>query len=129
MKKRFTQAKAVAKAYDALIKLQKKKWTVANYRLAIKRHHGASVPPKGETSLAAKSADQVKRIYGKYKDKAVPSFTPWNARMEAKLSRLERGEINCVQETEIYGNAVKLNEDYIVLRLKAVSEQTRLHAL
>ena len=127
---RFTKSVAVEQSYKKLLASKKNKWTAANYIMAIKRHHGVEVPPKGETSLEGKNANAIKRIYeSKYKNQKPPTRRIWTPAMEAKLSRYKRGEINSVEETALYGQAVKLNEDYIVLQLKNVSELTRLRAM
>ena len=99
--------------YDALVSLNKSKWTKEDYKLAIQRHHGdKTTVPKGETAMSSLLLSKAKSIYThKYKDKDPPLIRTWTPRMEAKLIRLERGEINDIQETSIYSNAKKTNEE------------------
>ena len=77
--------------------------------------------------MSSMTMSKARSIYNrKYKNKNPPLIRTWTQRMESKLIRLERGEINDIQETSIYSNAKKTNEEYLAIRLQAVSEQTRL---
>ena len=106
--------------YDVILASNKNKWIAKDFKLAIQRHHGVEPPPKGETSLQPLSAKDAKSIYDKkYKNCTPPPSCPWAARMEAKLARLMRGEINSAQEIEIYGRTMQSNLDYIVYHLQS----------
>ena len=99
--------------------------------MAIQRYHGdKTTVPKGETAMSSMTMSKARSIYTrKYKNKNPPLIRTWTQRMESKLIRLERGEINDIQETSIYSNAKKTNEEYLAIRLQAVSEQTRLRVM
>jgi hypothetical protein len=108
-----------------------KKWTIADYKVAITYKRGPSPPKDEAVALSGKSAQFLKRLYErKYKGARRPTTgTKWTSEEEARLQKCIRGDIDSVKEPQIYGRALETQNQFLSTKLETMSTIRRRDVL
>jgi len=122
----FATKEAAAKA--VLLKCQDyTKWTLADLKAVVRWKQGLIALSDEKVSSMRKPA--LLSLYETRYLNVVPEDLTWTQQDEAELTRLLAGEINSIQETAIYGNAVAGENEYLCIRLELISRERRQNVL
>jgi hypothetical protein len=107
-----------------------KKWSSQIFYYAVKYKQGIELRQGEEKVLKSASKSKLKEAYeklykGHKRSTVAKESVKWTEEDEQRMNNCEKGVINDLTETAIFGNAVEANNEYIVARLDIVSSSRR----
>ena len=72
---------------------------------------------------------KLNELYQKYKDKEPPANTEWTEEQQEELERLQSGHISSLQETAIFGEAIKGIDKTLETKLLSHPPDRRMEVL
>ena len=106
------------------------KWTTQNFFHAIKYKQGIDVSCKEEKIVTSMKKPHLKKVYEEFyqgckRSTLVKEGLKWGEEQEHRLNNCERGVIDDLRETAIFGKAIDANNEYVVARLGIISSSRR----